>query len=170
MTEANTTAASAEQAAAEAKEAAAQAGTSPSIKAAAVIYVNESTTLSNSELGDVRELIKDFEPGAEYAKGVIRKYDAKYYRMAQAINSTTSQTYQPGTGTESLYTLIDLAADGIRIWHTVTDATNSFALGEKCHHPGEDGPVYISKRDGNDSEPGTDEWWELDGAEEGEDA
>ena len=26
------------------------------------------------------------------------------------------------------------------------DATNSFALGEKAH-PGEDGPVYVSKRD-----------------------
>lgn len=31
-------------------------------------------------------------------------------------------------------------------------------LGEKAHHPGEDGPVYVSKRDGNTSEPGTDEW------------
>lgn len=152
-----------ETTAAEAKETAegAAASASPSVRAASALYVNASTTLTNSELGDVRELIKDFERGAEYAKGVIRKYGGKFYRMAQKIDSTTSQTYQPGEGTESLYTLIDLAPDGIRIWHTVTDSTNSFALGEKCHHPGEDGPVYVSKRDGNTSEPGTDEWWEL---------
>ena len=161
-TEAKASADDAAAKAEEAKQTAEQAGTSPSVKAAAVMFVNASTTLTNSELGDVRELIEDFKPGAEYPKGAIRRYDGKYYRMAQAINSTTSQTYQPGTGTESLYTLIDLAADGIRIWHAPTDATNSFAFGEKAHHPGEDGPVYVSKREGNTSEPGTDEWWVLD--------
>ena len=152
-----------EATAAEAKQTAegAAASASPSVRAASALYVNASTTLTNSQLGDVRDLIEDFVQGAEYEKGAIRKYDEKFWRMAQKIDSTTSQTYQPGTGTESLYTLIDLAADGIRIWHAPTDATNSFALGEKAHHPGEDGPVYVSKRDGNTSEPGTDRWWEL---------
>ena len=147
----------------EAKETAegAAASASPSVRAASALYVNASTTLTNSQLGDVRDLIEDFVQGAEYEKGAIRKYDGKFYRMAQKITSTTSQTYLPGTGTESLYTLIDLAPDGIRVWHAPTDATNSFALGEKAHHPGEDGPVYVSKRNGNTSEPGTDEWWEL---------
>lgn len=166
VTEANSTAASAEQAAAEAKEAAAQAGTSPSIKAAAAMYVNASTTLTNTELGDVRELIGDFEPGGEYPKGAIRRYGDKYYRMAQAINATTSQTYQPGTGTESLYTLIDLAPDGIRVWHMPTCAEDSFTFGEKCHYPDADGPIYVSGRVGNTSTPGTDEWWTLDGGED----
>ena len=153
----------AKTAAAEAKETAegAAASASPSVRAASALYVNASTTLTNSQLGDVRDLIEDFVQGAEYGKGAIRRYDGKFYRMAQKIDSTTSQTYLPGTGTESLYTLIDLAADGIRIWHAPTDATNSFAYGEKAHHPGEDGPVYVSKRNGNTSEPGTDEWWEL---------
>ena len=161
-TEAKASADNAAAKAEEAKQTAEQAGTSPSVKAAAVMFVNASTTLTNSTLGDVRELIEDFKPGAEYPKGAIRRYDGKYYRMAQAINSTTSQTYQPGTGTESLYTLIDLAADGIRIWRKVTDATNSFALNEKAHYPDAEGPVYVSKRDGNDSEPTKDEWWALD--------
>lgn len=152
-----------ETTATEAKQTAegAAASASPSVRAASALYVNASTTLTNSQLGDVRDLIEDFVQGAEYGKGAIRRYDGKFYRMAQKIDSTTSQTYLPGTGTESLYTLIDLAADGIRIWHAPTDATNSFALGEKAHHPGEDGPVYVSKRNGNTSEPGTDQWWEL---------
>lgn len=144
-----------------AMETAQAAGTEPAVKAASVMYVN-AISLTNTQLTDVRDLIEDFVPGAEYAKGLIRRYEGKYYRMAQDIDSTTSTTYQPGDGTESLYTLIDLAADGIRVWHMPTDATNSFALGEKAHHPGEDGPVYTSQRNGNTSEPGTDEWWVLD--------
>lgn len=146
-----------------AMETAQAAGTEPSVKAASVMYVN-ATAITNSELSDVRDLVEDFVPGAEYEKGWIRRYDGAYYRMAQKIDSTTSQTYQPGEGTESLYTLIDLAADGIRVWHAPTDATNSFALGEKAHYPDADGAVYVSKRDGNTSEPGTDEWWTLDSA------
>lgn len=161
ISELNRVAAAAEEKAEEAKKAAEQAGASPSVRAASAMYVN-AQALSNSQLSDVRDLIEDFSPGAEYEEGWIRRYEGKYYRMAQKITSTTSQTYQPGMGTESLYTLIDLAPDGIRIWHIVTDATNSFALGEKCHHPGADGPVYVSGRDGNTSEPGTDEWWTLD--------
>ena len=140
---------------------AAEAGMPASVKAASALYVN-ATAITNSQLSDVRDLIEDFVPGAEYEKGWIRRYQGAYYRMAQDISSTTSTTYQPGTGTESLYTLIDLAPDGIRIWHMPTDATNSFALGEKCHYTDADGAVYVSKREGNTSEPTKDEWWVLD--------
>lgn len=157
----------AQNAAKAAQTAAENAKTDPTVIAAATMYVN-AVGLTNSEIGDVRDLIKDFVAGEEYKKGWIRRYDGKYYRMAQDINSTTSTTYQPGTGTyqpgtgtESLYTLIDLAPDGIRIWHTVTNAEDSFTLGELCHYPDAEGPIYVSKRVGNTSEPGTDAWWVL---------
>lgn len=150
----------AQNAAKAAQSAAENAKTDPSVISAATMYVN-AVELANSEIADVRDLIKDFVAGEEYKKGWIRRYDGKYYRMAQDINSTTSTTYQPGTGTESLYTLIDLAPDGIRIWHTVTHAEDSFTLGELCHYPDAEGPIYVSKRVGNTSEPGTDEWWVL---------
>ena len=152
---------SAQQTAQAAMETAQEAGTSPAVKAASALYVN-ATAITNSQLSDVRDLIEDFVAGAEYEKGWIRRYDGAYYRMAQDISSTTSTTYQPGVGTESLYTLIDLAPDGIRVWHMPTDATNSFALGEKAHYPDADGAVYVSKREGNTSEPTKDEWWVLD--------
>lgn len=152
---------SAQQTSQAAMETAQEAGASPAVKAAGAMYVN-ATALTNTQLTDVRELIEDFVPGAEYEKGWIRRYEGAYYRMAQDISSTTSTTYQPGTGTESLYTLIELAPDGIRVWRMPTDATNSFALGEKAHYPDADGAVYVSKREGNTSEPTKDEWWELD--------
>lgn len=147
--------------AAEAKSIAEQAGTSPSVRAASAMYVN-ATALTNTQLGDVRELIEDFVPGAAYGKGLVRRYEGKYYRMAQEISAQTSQTYQPGTGTESLYTLIDLAPDGIRIWHQPTNAEDSFTFGEKAHYPDAEGPIYVSQRVGNTSVPGADEWWVLD--------
>ena len=125
----------AEEKADEAVETASQAGTSPSVRAAAKMYVNACATLSNAQVADMRDLIEDFAQGAEYELGMVRRH--------------------------SLYTLIDLAPDGIRVWHMPTGATDSFALGEKAHHPGADGPVYVSGRDGNTSEPGTDEWWTL---------
>lgn len=159
----------AQNAAKAAQNAAESAQTDPAVVAAATMYVN-AIGLTNSEVADVRDLIKDFVAGEEYKKGWIRRYDGKYYRMAQDIDSTTSATYQPGTGTaslytgtgtESLYTLIDLAPDGIRIWHTVTNAEDSFALGELCHYPDAEGPIYVSQRVGNTSVPGTDQWWVL---------
>ena len=160
VTAADAKADEAKVAADEAKEAASQAGTDPQVMAASAMYVN-AQPLSNTQLADVRDLIEDFVQGAEYEQGWIRRHEGKYYRMAQKITSTTSQTYLPGPGMESLYTLIDLAPDGIRVWHAPTDATNSFALGERCHYPDADGPVYVSGRNGNTSEPGTDEWWTL---------
>lgn len=36
-------------------------------------------------------------------------------------------------------------------------------LDERCHHPGADGEIWVSGRDGNTSEPGTDQWWTRDG-------
>lgn len=160
VTEAQNAAKAAQNAAESAQNAAENAQTDPAVAAVATMYVN-AIELKNSEIADVRDLIKDFVAGEEYKKGWIRRYNGKYYRMAQDINSTTSTTYQPGTGTESLYTLIDLAPDGIRIWHTVTHAEDSFTLGELCHYPDAEGPIYVSKRVGNTSVPGTDQWWVL---------
>lgn len=123
-----------------------------SAKAAARMYVN-AQPLTNTQLADVCALIEDFVPGREYAKGLVRRHDGKYYRMAKDIDTQTSKTYQPGTGTESLYTLIDLAPDGIRIWRMPTCAEDSFTLGEKCHYPDADGPVYESLIDANTWSP-----------------
>ena len=133
----------------------------PQLISASSMYVS-ATQLSDSELPDVKDLVEEFVPGKEYAMGTIRKYEGKYWRMAQDIDATTSQTYQPGQGTESLYTLIDLAPDGIRVWHMPTGSTDAFELGEQCHYPDADGLVYVSKREGNTSEPTKDEWWKLE--------
>ena len=134
-------------------------GMPSSVKAVATMMVSNSTTISNSEIGDISDLISDWKPDISYKQGQLVKYDNKVYRLAQ--NTTSSDIFKPGTGTESLYTLIDIAEDGVRVWHMPTDATNSFALGELAHYPTASDPIHRSKRNGNTSEPTKDEWWEL---------
>ena len=135
-------------------------GMPSSVKAAATMMVSNSTTISNSEIGDISDLIPDWKPDISYKQGQLVKYDNKVYRLAQ--NTTSSDIFKPGEGTESIYTLIDIAEDGVRVWHMPTDATNSFALNELAHYPTASDPIYRSKRNGNTSEPTKDEWWELD--------
>ena len=134
-------------------------GMPSSVKAAVTMMVSNSTTISNSEIGDISDLIPDWKPDISYKQGQLVKYDNKVYRLAQ--NTTSSDIFKPGEGTESIYTLIDIAEDGVRVWHMPTDATNSFALNELAHYPTASDPIYRSKRNGNTSEPTKDEWWEL---------
>lgn len=130
-----------------------------SIKMAATMYVNSESTMTDSQAASVIDLIDDFEAGAAYRKGQIRRFDGRYWRIAQDLTGETTAIYQPGTGTESLYTLIDLAADGVRIWHAPTDATNCFMKDEKCHYPDGQGPIYVSLIDGNTTCPDDTRFW-----------
>lgn len=132
---------------------------SKAVNTVAKMLVSENSEIKNSDIPEIIELIPDWQPDISYKRGQIVKYDNKVYRLAQ--DTTSTDIYKPGTGTESLYTLIDLAEDGVRVWHMPTDATNSFALGELARYPTASDPIYRSKRNGNTSEPTTDAWWEL---------
>lgn len=132
---------------------------------AKMVVPTMTADMTNTEVCSVVSLLPEWKVGASYELHDAFTYEGKVYRAAQKIPEA-QEHYKPGAGTESLYTLIELAPDGIRVWKTVTDATNSFALGEKCHYPDAEGKIYVSKRDGNTSVPGTDAWWELEAGQE----
>ena len=88
------------------------------------------------------------------------RYGDDFVRVEQ---THTSQPDWTPDAAPSLYTILPLAPDGIRIWETPTHAENAFDKGERCHHPGADGDIWVSGRDGNTSEPGTDQWWTREG-------
>lgn len=121
--------------------------------------------MATTEICSIASLLPEWKVGASYEQHQAFTYEGKVYRAAQKIPEA-QEIYKPGQGTESLYTLIELADDGVRIWKKPTDATNSFAFGERAHYPTASDPIYVSKRDGNDSEPTKDEWWMLEDAEE----
>lgn len=122
--------------------------------------------MTTTEICSIASLLPEWKVGASYEQHQVFTYEGKVYRAAQKIPEA-QEIYKPGQqGTESLYTLIELADDGVRIWKKPTDATNSFAFGERAHYPTASDPIYVSKRDGNDSEPTKDERWMLEDAEE----
>ena len=99
--------------------------------------------------------------GVRYEKGQWLAYGGGTCRVEQ---THTSQPDWTPDAAPSLYTMLPLAPDGVRIWAAPTHAENAFDIGERCHHPGADGEIWVSGRDGNTSEPGTDEWWTREGA------
>lgn len=93
------------------------------------------------------------------------RYGDDFVRVEQTHTSQPDWTPEVAP---SLYTLLPLAPDGIRIWEPPTHAENAFDIGERCHHPVADGEIWVSGRDGNVSEPGTDEWWKREGGTDGD--
>lgn len=98
--------------------------------------------------------------GVKYTRGQWLRYGDDFVRVEQ---THTSQPDWTPDAAPSLYTILPLAPDGVRIWAAPTHAENAFDKGERAHHPGEDGPIWVSGRDGNTSEPGTDQWWTREG-------
>lgn len=101
------------------------------------------------------------EKGHTYEEGERFIYKGEVYHPNQKV--TTQAQYTPDK-TPAIYVKLTLGGDGIPVWNIETLASdpNAFNTGKKVHYPDEKGPVYTSKRDGNTSVPGTDEWWALD--------
>lgn len=114
--------------------------------------------MSTSDIVGLSSLLPEWKAGETYKKGEAIKRHGTIYKVSQYI-AKSSDIYPPETAGASLYVEIDVAPDGVRIWHATTMAEDSYSLGERVHYPDEDGAIYISMRIGNTSEPGQDSWW-----------
>lgn len=114
--------------------------------------------MSTSDIVSMSSLLPEWKEGEIYKKGEAIKRNGTIYRVSQYI-AKSSGIYPPETVGTSLYVEIDVAPDGIRIWHAPTMAEDSYSLGERVHYPDADGTIYTSMRIGNTSEPGKDSWW-----------
>lgn len=88
-------------------------------------------------------------------------YGGELYRCNQPeLTITEGQT--PDMNLPALYGHVSVAPDGILVWDAddLTGAPDIYNTGVEVHYPDADGPVYVSLRDGNTSEPTKDEWWE----------
>ncbi|MDN0055617.1 carbohydrate-binding protein [Collinsella ihumii] len=70
---------------------------------------------------------------------------------------TSQDGWAPGSA-PSLWSRIDLAPDGIRIWRLPTCAEDAWDEGDRCHHPGAAGTIYESLSNGNYTEPQSRFW------------
>lgn len=132
------------------------------MRTAAMLSVQSmATTLTDSQVAGVSSFLREWREGASFAAKEPFTHEGRTYRASQAF--TGQAQYEPGgAGLESLFYEIEIAPDGIIVWKTPLGGHDAPEYGEKRHYPDADGPVYVSKRDGNTSVPGTDEWWVLE--------
>lgn len=136
---------------------------STQLKTAAAMYIRSSaSTLTDSQAASVSLLFDDWSVDVDYKQGDTRRYDDKLWRCSQAHKAQVG--WEPGVA-PSLWYEIMIAPDGILVWKEPGGAHNAYNYGDKVHYPDADGAIYVSKRDGNISVPGTDEWWVPEDAE-----
>lgn len=93
-------------------------------------------------------LFPQWKPDTFYVEGERLSHGGEVYAVNQ--DHTSQEQWEPGaSGTESLYTRISLAGDGIPVWQAPTGAHDAYNTGDKVHYPDESGPVYVSKINGN---------------------
>lgn len=156
-------AAEARSAAAEAKAAAEQAGTDPQVMAfARMAVIPMAADMTVSEGASVSALWPERHVGDTVKLKDFFWYGGELYRCNQP-ELTITAGQEPDKGLPALYGHVTVAPDGVLVWDAddLTGAPDIYNTGMRVHYPDADGPVYVSGRDGNTSEPGTDEWWTL---------
>lgn len=114
---------------------------------------------------EVPDLYPAYEVDHAYKKDERFTYNGRLFKVNQ--DHTSAAQWVPGeTGTESLYTCLEMAGDGYLVWTQPTGAHNAYNTGDIVHYPTADDPLYKSLIDGNTTVPGSDErWWETYTAE-----
>lgn len=134
----------------------------PEATASAVAFMLSATPMSDEQALEFADVFPEWEPDKQYKADVIMRYGGELYRTNQAF--TSSSVYPPDK-TPTLYVHIVMGGDGIPVWSldALASDPNAYNTGKKVHYPDANGPVYTSKRDGNTSVPGTDQWWKISG-------
>ena len=111
----------------------------------------------------VPDLYPEYEVNHAYKKDERFTYNGRLFKVNQA--HTSAAQWVPGeTGTESLYTNLEMAGDGYLVWTQPTGAHNAYNTGDIVHYPTADDPLYKSLIDGNVWSPDTypQGWQEYD--------
>ena len=104
-----------------------------------------SGSLSDSDALEAVELFPSWEIGRLCKVGQRLRYADKLYRCEQ---EHTSQAGWEPPNVPALFT--EVAPPGeIPVWRQPTGSQDAYQTGDKVHYPDADGPVYVSKIDGN---------------------
>lgn len=103
------------------------------------------------------EVGKKYAAGDYFTSGTDRNGDPMLYTVIQA--HTSSEEWPP-ENTPSLYGVVSLSSSGWPFWSQPSGAHDAYNKGDIAYHE-PTGRLWRSKRDGNTSEPGADEWWEV---------
>ena len=109
----------------------------------------------------VPDLYPKYEVDHAYKKDERFTYNGHLFKVNQ--DHTSAAQWVPGeTGTESLYTNLEMAGDGYLVWTQPTGAHNAYNTGDIVHYPTESDPLYKSLIDGNSWSPDAyPQGWEI---------
>lgn len=118
--------------------------------------------LTDEQAMEVVAVYDPWQIGKAYAVGDFFTYgvngvgDPQLYKVAQAH---TSQADWTPDANPALYVAIGLDDSGYPVWSQPSGAHDAYNTGDIVNH---NGTLYISKIDGNDTVPGTDDrWWAV---------
>ena len=102
-------------------------------------------TLTDEQALEVRDLYPAFEIGHAYKKDERFTYNGHLFKVNQ--NHTSQEQWVPGeTGTESLYTSLEMGDNGYLNWQQPTGSHDAYNTGDIVNYKGE---LYKSLIDGN---------------------
>ena len=102
-------------------------------------------TLTDEQALEVRDLYPAFEIGHVYKKDERFTYNGHLFKVNQ--NHTSQEQWVPGeTGTESLYTSLEMGDNGYLNWQQPTGSHDAYNTGDIVNYKGE---LYKSLIDGN---------------------
>lgn len=83
--------------------------------------------------------------GQTFKQGQIIRHEGELYRIGQP-QITTSTVYIPGTtGTESIYSHIEISEEGYEVWKAWDGISGIYKQGQIVQDPFDDHKLYISK-------------------------
>lgn len=129
------------------------AASSPQLMSlAGIVAPAMAPSMTDEQALAVSDFFPEYAVGVDYEQGDVFRHDGRLFRVAQS--HTSQEQWVPGeAGTESLYTEIEVAGDGVDVWRQPTGAHDAYGVGDRVHYPDEDGPVYVSTIDGNTWSP-----------------
>lgn len=129
----------------------AQVGT-PAMRQAMQLAIS-SSDLAPEDYAGFADLYDAFDPEAKYKRGRMVTYEGGVYRCTKNTASTVGTA--PDADPDH-WERVDVAADSVEVW----GPEKSYDKGDRVHYPTEADPVYVSQKNHNTVEPGTDEkYW-----------
>lgn len=112
-----------------------------------------SSDLAPEDYAGFADLYDAFDPEAKYKRGRMVTYEGGVYRCTKNTASTVGTA--PDADPDH-WERVDVAADSVEVW----GPEKSYDKGDRVHYPTEADPVYVSQKNNNTVEPGTNEkYW-----------
>ena len=130
----------------------------PSIQKAAKFA---ALSFTDEQALEVPDLYPAYEVDHAYKKDERFNYNGRLFKVNQD-HTSAAQWVPYETGTESLYTCLEMAGDGYLVWTQPTGAHNAYNTGDIVHYPTADDPLYKSLINGNTWSPDAyPQGWEI---------